>query len=112
MLATVCELRRAAASGEWLERLRTNCVSELTVARFALNEVGAMNVAAYFSETMAACRRSSSVQHRRSLLVKLERDLNAAGPALDALIAKFARGLLDSGSQAATPSATLPTRAT
>jgi hypothetical protein len=104
-LVNVCELRSAIASGEWLERLGTNCISELAAARFALNEVGAMSVAAYFSETMTAWRPSSSVQHRQSLLVKLERELTASGPALDALLATFARDLLSGGSRAATPSA-------
>ena len=98
-LTTVCEFRRATANAEFLDRLRTNCISELAAMRFALNEIGAMNIAAYLSETMTACLRSNSVLHRRSLLEKLERNLNAAGPTLDALIAKFARGLLEAARQ-------------
>jgi hypothetical protein len=95
ILATVCELRSALASGEWLGRLKTNCLKELATVRFALNEVGAMSVAAYISDTVAALRRASLVQQRQMLLSKLERDLNAAGPTLDRLIAKFAQRLLD-----------------
>ena len=95
ILASVCELRAALASGEWLRRLRTNCLKELAAARFALNEVGAMSVAAYISNTVAALRRPRPVQNRQVLLSKLERDLNAAGPTLDRLIARFAQSLLD-----------------
>ena len=97
ILTRICELRCALASGEWLGRLKANCLSELATARFALNEVGAMNLAAYISNTVAALRRASLVQQRNTLLAKLERDLNAAGPALDASIAGFAQGLLDAG---------------
>ncbi|HUI61396.1 MAG TPA: hypothetical protein VLX90_14300 [Steroidobacteraceae bacterium] len=97
ILATVCDLRSALACGEWLGRLGTNCLKELAAARFALNEVGAMSVAAYISDTLAALRRADSVQDRQSLLSKLEWDLNAAGPTLDRLIARFAQSLLDAG---------------
>jgi len=97
ILATVCELRSVLASGEWLARLKTNCLKELATVRFALNEVGAMSVAAHISDTVAALRRATLVQHRQMLLSKLDRDLNAAGPALDRLIAKFAQSLLDAG---------------
>ena len=97
ILTRICELRCALASGEWLGRLKANCLSELAAARFALNEVGAMSLAAYISDTAAALRRVSLVQQRNTLLGKLERDLNAAGPALDASIARFAQGLLDAG---------------
>lgn len=97
ILARVCELRCALASREWLGRLKANCLNELATARFALNEVGAMSVAAYISDTVAALRRSPLVQQREALLSKLERDLYAAGPALDTLIARFAQGLLDAG---------------
>lgn len=97
ILTRVCELRSALACGEWLPRLRTNCLRELATARFALNEVGAMSVAAYISATMAALRRTHLVRRRQALLVRLERDLNETGPALDRMIAKFAQGLLDAG---------------
>lgn len=97
ILTKVCELRCALASGEWLGRLKANCLNELASARFALNEVGAMSVAAYISATVAALRRASLVQQREALLRKLERDLYAAGPALDTLIARFAQTLLDAG---------------
>ena len=96
ILATVCELRSALACGAWLGRLGTNCLKELAAARFALNEVGAMSVAAYISDTLAALR-ASPMQDRQSLLSKLEWELNAAGPTLDRLIAKFAQSLLDAG---------------
>jgi len=96
-LAKVCELRCALASGEWLGRLKASCLTELAAARFALNEVGAMNVAAYISATVTALRRSNLVQQREVLLAKLERELYAAGPALDTLIARFAQTLLDAG---------------
>ena len=97
ILTKVCELRCALASGEWLGRLKANYLSELATARFALNEVGAMKVAAYISATAAALRRAHLVQQREALLAKLERDLSAAGPALDELIARFAQSLLDAG---------------
>lgn len=97
ILTRICELRCALASGVWLGRLKANCFSELATARFALNEVGAMKLAAYISDTVAALRRASLVQQRDTLLAKLERDLNAAGPTLDASIARFAQGLLDAG---------------
>lgn len=99
VLANVCELRRAAANGEWLERLRTDCLADLAAARFALNEIGAMSVAAYFSEAMTALRRSCSRRQRRAALLKLERDLSAAGPRLDVLIAKYAAALLEAASR-------------
>jgi len=97
VLANVCELRSAIARGAWHERLTTdgNCLSELTAARFALNEVGATNVAAYFSEAMLATRYSYSRAQRQRALRKLERHLSTAGPVLDGLIAEFAQGLLD-----------------
>jgi len=97
ILTRVCELRCALASGEWLGRLRTNRLNELASARFALNEVGAMGFAAYISDTVAAVHRCNSVRHRDTLVSKLEQNLRAAGPDLDALIARFAQGLLDAG---------------
>lgn len=97
ILTRVCELRSALACGEWLTRFKTNGLRELGTARFALNEVGAMSVAAYISETMAALRRTHLVRRRHMLLSKLERDLILAGPGLDRLIARFAQGLLDAG---------------
>lgn len=97
ILISVCQLRCALASGEWLGRLKANSLNELAAARFALNEMGAMSIAACISDAVARLRRSSLVQQRDALLSKLERDLHAAGPALDALIAKFAQSLLDAG---------------
>jgi hypothetical protein len=97
VLANVCELRRAVASGEWLARLTPDCHDALAAARFALNEVGAMSIAAYFSETMAALQFTRSPQRLEALLLKLKRDLNATGPTLDALIAQYAQRLLDAG---------------
>jgi hypothetical protein len=97
ILTRVCELRCALASGEWLGRLKANSLNELAAARFALNEIGAMSVAAYVSDTVAALRRACLVQQREALLSKLERDLTATGPALDTLIARFAQSLLDAG---------------
>lgn len=96
-LTKVCEMRSALASGGWLARLNANCLRELGTARFALNEVGAMSVAAYISDTIAALRRTHLVRRRQMLLAKLERDLVEAGPALDRLIARFAQSLLDAG---------------
>jgi len=97
VLANVCELRCAIAGSEWLEHLTAdgNCLRELAAARFALNEVGALNVAAYFSEAMVAMRYSYSRAQRQRALRKVERHLSSAGPALDGLIARFAQGLLD-----------------
>lgn len=100
-LTRVCEMRSALASGEWLARFKANCLRELGTARFALNEVGAMSVAAYISDTMAALRRTHLVRRRQMLLSKLERDLVEAGPALDRLIARFAQSLLDAGGRSA-----------
>jgi hypothetical protein len=97
ILTKVCELRCALASGEWLGRLKANSLNELATARFALNEVGAMSIAAYISDTVAALRRACLVQQRDALLTKLEGDLTAAGPVLDTLIARFAQALLDAG---------------
>lgn len=97
ILASVCEFRCALASGEWLGRLKANCLNELATARFVLNEVGAQSVAAHISHTVEALRRAHLVRRRQALLAKLERDLNAAGPTLDNLIAKFAQTLLDAG---------------
>ena len=107
ILTSICELRCALASGEWLGRLRANRLNELASARFALNEVGAMSIAACISDTVVALHRSNSVQHRDTLLSKLERDLCAAGPTLDTVIAKFAQGLLDAGGA---PAECLPAR--
>jgi hypothetical protein len=97
VLANVCELRRAVASGEWLAQLTPDCHDALAAARFALNEVGAMSIAVYFSETMATLEFTRSPQRLEALLLKLKRDLNAAGPVLDALIARYAQRLLDAG---------------
>lgn len=97
ILTRVCEMRAALASGEWLARLKTDCQRELGAARFALNEIGAMSVAAYISDTMAVLRRTHLVRRRHMLLSRLERDLVEAGPALDRLIARFAQSLLDAG---------------
>jgi hypothetical protein len=97
ILTRVCELRCALASGEWLGRLRANCPNELAAARFILNEIGSMKVAACISATVTALRRAHLVQQREALLAKLERDLQAAGPALDTVIARFAQTLLDAG---------------
>jgi hypothetical protein len=96
VLAEVCALRRAAASGECLQHLTTNCLSKLRHARFALNEIGAMEVAAHVSEAMSGLRRFP--QRKEALLLKLERDLNAAGTMLDALIAQYTQSLRDAGS--------------
>jgi hypothetical protein len=104
VVADVRELRRAAANGKWLEHLTVTrfskahlagCFSKLDAARFALNEMGAMSVAAYVSETKRALLRTSSAAHRATLLRKLGRDLNAAGPVLDQLIARYARCLTE-----------------
>lgn len=112
ILTRVCEMRSALASGEWLARFKTNCLRELGTARFALNEVGAMSVAAYISDTMAALRRTHLVRRRQMLLSKLERDLVEAGPALDRLIARFAQSLLDAGGRSPeSPRAPQPQRA-
>jgi hypothetical protein len=97
ILTRVCEMRSALACGEWLARFKANGLRELGAARFALNEVGAMSVAAHISDTMAALRRTHLVRRRQMLLTKLERDLTEAGPALDHLIARFAQSLLDAG---------------
>jgi len=97
VLANVCELRCAIAGAEWLEHVTAdgNCLRELAAARFALNEVGATNVAAVFSEAMVAVRHSYCRAQRRRALRKVEQHLSSAGPVLDGLIATFAQNLLD-----------------
>ncbi len=105
MLVSVCELRRAVACGGWLECLTPDCHDELAAARFALNEVGAMSVAAYFSETMTTLHFIRAPQRLEALLAKLKRDLNAAGPMLDGLIERYAQRLLDAGVASAPPTA-------
>jgi hypothetical protein len=92
-LICACELRRAVANGEWLERLTKNSLKELGYARLALKAIGPASVAAQLSETMAALRRFP--QREQALLLELERDLITAGPILDASIASYAQSLLD-----------------
>ena len=100
VLANVCELRCAIVGDEWLEHLTAdgNCLRELAAARFALNEVGAIEFAAYFSEAMVAVRYSYSRTQREKTLHKVAQHLSSAGPVLDVLIATFAQGLLDAES--------------
>jgi len=102
VLAAVRELRHAAANGKWLEHLAITdfskphlaaCFGKLDAARFALNELGAMSVAAQVTEAKVALLRTSSAQHRATRLHKLARDLNAAGLMLDQLIARYERSL-------------------
>lgn len=90
VLANVCELRRAAATGEGLEHRTTSCFSHLVAVCFALSEIGAESLAA---GTTAALLRARSAQGLEMLLLKLEHDLNAAGPTLDSLIAQYAQRL-------------------
>ncbi len=92
VLANVCELRRAAATGDWLEHRTTNCLGELVAACFALNEIGAQRLAA---NIMEALLRAKSAQGQEMLLLKLEHDLKADGPMLDSLIARYAQHLQD-----------------
>jgi hypothetical protein len=92
-LICACELRRAVANGEWLERLTRNSFKELGYARLALKAIGPASVAAHLGETMAALRRFP--QREKALLLELERDLITAGPMLDASIARYAQSLLD-----------------
>jgi len=102
VLAAVRELRHAAANGKWLEHLAITrfskphlaaCFRKLDAARFALNELGAMSVAAQVTEAKVALLRTSSAQQRVTRLHKLARDLNAAGLMLDQLIARYERSL-------------------
>lgn len=94
-LADACELRGAAARGELPRHLLPNCVSKLATARFALNEIGAMSIAAYLSEAITPLRRARSRHRQELLLLRLQRNLNAVGPLLDGLIAKHAQSLLN-----------------
>jgi hypothetical protein len=100
VLADVRELRHAAANGKLLEHLAIThfskphlaaCFGKLDAARFALNELGAMSVAAHLTAAKVALLRTSSAQHRATRLHKLARELNAAGLMLDQLIASYER---------------------
>jgi hypothetical protein len=90
VLAGVCEFRAMTANGTLVTFLRTNTLHKLSEARFALNEIGAMNVAALLSQTISALQRASATRRKAALLLKLQRDLVAIGEHLDRIIAQYA----------------------
>ncbi len=95
VLVTACELRRATAQGEWVTAVLGNADGMLASARFALNEIGAMRVAAQVSQARSALRHMRSRQRREAAVRALEARINASGAFLDALIARYASGLIE-----------------
>ena len=90
VLAGICEFRAMTANGALGTFLRTSSVRKLSEARFALNEIGAMDVASLLSDTISGLQRTSSRRREATLLLRLERDLIAVGPHLDEIIAQYA----------------------
>jgi hypothetical protein len=93
-LLSISEFRAATARGAFVDYVKVGALIKLASARFALNEIGAMDVAAKVSVAIAGLQCPSSRQRKFALLLKLERDLLIAGPALDELIARYARAAL------------------
>ena len=90
VLCSICEFRATIANNGLVKYLETGTLRELGDARFALNEIGAMDVAALLSDTLSSLRRTSSLSRETTLLANLERALLAAGQRLDELIAQYA----------------------
>jgi hypothetical protein len=90
VLVSVCEFRAKTANGELGPFLRGNTVRKLYEARFALNEIGAMDIAALISVAIAGFQRAYSRRREATLLLRLERDLLAAGRQIDKAIAHYA----------------------
>lgn len=95
VLVTACELRRATACGEWFEAVMGNTDGMLAAARFALNEIGAMRVAAQVSHARNALKHMRSRQRREAAVRLLQTRINASGPYLDALLARYAADLIE-----------------
>jgi len=95
VLAHACEFRAVTANGGLVQYLQTAAERKLAEARFALNEIGAMEVAAQVSTTIVGLQRTTSAKRESALLLKLEQDLLAAGQALDRLIARYASNMTD-----------------
>jgi len=89
VLVNVCEFRAKLANGDLLAYLETDTQAKLGAARFTLNEIGAMSLAARISDALAEARRSHGKARTWQAFVKLEADLAAAGRALDEAIAAY-----------------------
>ena len=90
VLASICEFRALTASGNLTEYLKIGTIRKLGDARFALNEIGATDVAALLSQTLLGLHRTSAPSRRAMLLLTLEQHLLACGAILDELIAQYA----------------------
>jgi hypothetical protein len=90
VLAGVCDFRAKTATGTLLAFLSTNTAGKLSEARFALNEIGATNVAALLSQTISDLQRTSAARREAALLLILQSKLIAVGDYLDRKIAQYA----------------------
>ena len=90
VLFNVCEFRAATANDGLAKYLETGTLRKLGDARYVLNEIGALDVAALVSDTLSSLRRTSSVNREITRSVNLERALLVAGQRLDELIAQYA----------------------
>ena len=90
VLESICAFRAVTATGMLRAFLRTNPAAKLSEARFALNEIGAMNVAVVLSKVILGLQRTSSPDRQNSLFIRLERDLLAIGQYVDNIIAQYA----------------------
>jgi len=95
VLASICEFRALTANGGLGRFLATAAIRKLGEARFALNEIGAMDVAAQVSTAITGLQRTNSARREAELLRKLEQDLLAAGGKLDTMIAAYAARMPD-----------------
>lgn len=90
VLATICEFRGATANRDLTQYLETGTLRKLTEVRFALNEIGAMDIAAFFSVAIDGLRRTSSLTREAAVLLRLEQRLLSSGRVLDESIARYA----------------------
>jgi hypothetical protein len=97
VLLGICEFRAATAKAPLTAYLTSRSMAKLSVVRFALNEVGAIDLASRVSAAIAALRKGSSPRRRTAILQRLEYEMMLEGPSLDALIARYARALLRNG---------------
>jgi hypothetical protein len=90
VLASICEFRALTANGALPKYLATAANRKLGEARFALNEIGAMDQAALVSTVSAGLQLTNSPRRAKALMISLERDLLAVGETLDKMIAGYA----------------------
>lgn len=100
VLAAICEFRAMTANDSLPTFLRVNTARKLSEARFALNEIGAMDVSLLLSRAIADLKRSSAARRRATVLLKLQRDLAAVGDYLDRIIAQYALAMQSRGTSA------------